>query len=135
MAITAEKKYTEGIGRRKTSCARVRLYESSKKGFVVNGKTLDVYFPTEDMRNIVEQPFKALAKSNTYEISVHVIGGGIHSQSEAVRMGIARAPTLIDPTTRKTLKKEKMLSRDARAKERRKFGLKKARKSPQWSKR
>jgi small subunit ribosomal protein S9 len=134
MPTTAEKRYVEGIGRRKTSTARVRLYLGSKKGFAVNGKTLDAYFPTAEMKNLIEQPFKTAA-GKTFEVSARVLGGGIHSQAEAVRMGIARALAKLEPELRKPLKKEKLLVRDARIKERRKFGLKKARKAPQWSKR
>jgi small subunit ribosomal protein S9 len=102
----------------------------------VNGKTLAAYFPTSDMRHIVEQPMNVSeAQKTACEVTVVVKGGGIHSQAEAVRMGIARALTMIEAELRKPLKKEKLLVRDSRAKERRKFGLKKARKSPQWSKR
>lgn len=134
MSQTTAKKYTEGIGRRKTAYARVRLYEGGKKGITVNGKTLNSYFPTAEMQQIVEQPF-VHTPSIGYEVSVLVKGGGIHSQAEAARLGVARALVLVNGELRKPLKKDKMLTRDARAKERRKFGLKKARKSPQWSKR
>ncbi|MBI4155822.1 MAG: 30S ribosomal protein S9 [Candidatus Zambryskibacteria bacterium] len=128
-----EPRYIEAVGRRKTSVARVRITPSSKTTFAINNKELGKYFPTKEMQIIVEQPFFAV--SDKFKVSAHIFGGGIHSQSEALRHGIARALTLYQGDLRKTLKKAGYLKRDPRAKERRKFGLKKARKAPQWSKR
>ncbi len=127
-------KYFEGIGRRKTAHARVRVYEGGKTGFKVNDKDIELYFPTSELQTIVNQPVTEL-KVKQPAITVHVAGGGIHSQAEAVRMGIARALMGMDATLRAPLKTGGFISRDDRAKERRKFGLKKARKAPQWSKR
>ena len=136
MPTTAEK-YIEGIGRRKTSVARVRLFSlgktAGKNTFSVNGKELETYFPNNEMRNIVNQPFSEV--DGKFKVSVKVSGGGIHSQAEALRHGIARSLVEYNVTLRKTLKKSGYLKRDPRAKERRKFGLKKARKAPKWSKR
>ena len=130
-------KYFEGIGRRKTSVARTRLFAVKNKDFemIVNTKSYKDYFPTIELRKIAEE---ALAKANLerdYKVLAHIKGGGINSQAEALRHGIARALLLIDPELRKILKMEGYLKRDPRAKERRKFGLKKARKAPQWAKR
>ena len=125
--------YSEAVGRRKTSVARVRLYPASKTLFAINEKELETYFPTKEMRTIAKQPLDGI--SDKFKVSAHISGGGIHSQSEALRHGIARALTVHNAEFRKNLKKAGFLKRDPRAKERRKFGLKKARKAPQWSKR
>ncbi|MES2953510.1 MAG: 30S ribosomal protein S9 [Patescibacteria group bacterium] len=127
--------YVEGVGKRKTSIARVRISKSTKSAIHVNSKTLDAYFPTEEMRTIVMHPLNEMAPEAKLDISVHVKGGGIHSQAEALAHGIARALVKHDAELKAPVKKAGMLTRDARIKERRKFGLKKARKSPQWSKR
>lgn len=134
MSAAESKKYFEGIGRRKTASARVRVYEGTKTGFTVNDKEFEVYFPTSELQTIVNQPVTEL-KMKSPAITVHVTGGGIHSQAEAVRMGIARALMGMDAELRAPLKAGGFIARDERAKERRKFGLKKARKAPQWSKR
>lgn len=128
-------KYIEAVGRRKTSIARVRITPSSKTSFIVNQKDLHVYFPVAEMQDIVKQPFTEAKISEKFKVSAKIVGGGIHSQAEAMRHGIARALVLHAGELRKTLKKAGHLKRDPRSKERRKFGLKKARKAPQWSKR
>jgi small subunit ribosomal protein S9 len=130
-----EGKYLEAVGRRKTASARVRLYSSAKAGFTVNDRDVKNYFPTEELQRTVNDPFVKTKIPEKYEVSVHVSGGGIHSQAEAVRLGISRALIATDDELRGKLKSLGFLKRDPRAKERRKFGLKKARKSPQWSKR
>ncbi len=129
-----QSKYIETVGRRKTSVARVRLFKSNKMTIEVNGKELSSYFPTTEMKLIAEGPFKEIKKEG-FSITAKINGGGIHSQAEALSHGISRALIKDEPETRKTLKKAGMLKRDPRSKERRKFGLKKARKAPQWSKR
>jgi len=126
-------RYIETVGRRKTSVARVRITPSSKNTFLVNEKELESYFPTKEMQTLVIQPFSEI--SDKFKVTAHIKGGGIHSQSEAMRHGVARALVEHSGELRKTLKKAGYLKRDPRAKERRKFGLKKARKAPQWSKR
>jgi small subunit ribosomal protein S9 len=129
------KRYTEAIGRRKTSTARVRLTPSTKNTFMVNDKEGHDYFPTAELKYVMHGAFAETKTEKHFEVSAHVKGGGIHSQAEAVRHGISRALVEIDAEMRGELKKLGFLKRDPRAKERRKFGLKKARKSPQWSKR
>lgn len=135
MDKTTKKKYIETIGRRKTSTARVRLTPAAKASYVINEKELAVYFPTEELQKVVTDPFTILEGKNLYAVSVKVVGGGIHSQAEAVRHGIARALVKENEEDKTKLKQEGFLKRDPRSKERRKFGLKKARKAPQWSKR
>lgn len=140
MVATKEKteknngRYTEAVGRRKTASARVRITPASKNTFKVNNRDLASYFPTKELRKIVEEATTKL-KGGTFDISIHVKGGGIHSQAEAVRHGIARALVKYDESAKTKMKTAGFLKRDPRAKERRKFGLKKARKAPQWSKR
>lgn len=129
------KKYVEAVGRRKTSTARARLTPSTKGSITVNDQEGSVYFITKDLFRIVEDPFTKTKLTDKYDITVHVEGGGIHSQAEAVRHAISRVLTEIDEEMRTKLKKLGFLKRDPRMKERRKFGLKKARKAPQWSKR
>ncbi len=128
-----EKSYFESVGRRKTSIARVRITPDSKGGFAINDRTLEDYFPTKELQAKVTKPLDIVGKK--YKITVKIAGGGISSQADAIALGIARAIVESDQTERTPLKKEKLLRRDGRAKERRKFGLKKARKAPQWSKR
>lgn len=126
-------RYIEAVGRRKTSVARVRITPSSKTSFSVDEKDLHVYFPIEEMQLLIKEPLKDV--SQKFKITAKIVGGGIHSQAEAFRHGISRALAEFNPELRIPLKKEGMLKRDPRSKERRKFGLKKARKAPQWSKR
>ena len=132
---TTGKKYTEAIGRRKTATARVRISPATKTSILINDKEVQDYFPTTDMQKIVSSPFETTEQKGHFAVSVHVNGGGIHGQSEAVRHGISRALVIENEEDKTALKQAGFLKRDARAKERRKFGLKKARKAPQWSKR
>ena len=129
----AEERYTEAVGRRKTSVARVRITPASKNTFEVNESGLEKYFPVAEHRKIVKSAFEEIVGS--FKVTAKVKGGGVASQAEALRHGIARALIKADPMLRSELKKKGFLRRDPRAKERRKFGLKKARKAPQWSKR
>ncbi len=131
MTVKANK-YIEAVGRRKTSVARVRI-SFDKSGFSINDLSLAEYFPVKELQHVVESPIKKLDLK--IHVSAKVSGGGISSQAEAIRLGISRALVENDSQVRGTLKKEGMLRRDSRSKERRKFGLKKARKAPQWSKR
>jgi len=128
-------KYFEAVGRRKTAVARVRLFPAKEAGFDVNGKTLESYFPVREMQLTANEAIKNSKPAEKFYITAKLSGGGISAQSEALRHGIARALIVYDIQLRGGLKKVGFLSRDARAKERRKFGLKKARKSPQWAKR
>lgn len=130
-----KKTYVESIGRRKTSTARVRMTPSSKQSFEINEKDLATYFPTEALQKIINDAFNTTENKGHYAITVHVNGGGINSQAEAIRHGISRGLVKEEETNKSPLKKAGYLKRDPRMKERRKFGLKKARKAPQWSKR
>jgi small subunit ribosomal protein S9 len=130
----SEERYIEAVGRRKTAIARVRITPASKTTFTINDRDLASYFPTEELRKVVEEAV-GKAKAGSFHISIHAKGGGIHSQAEAARHGIARALVKSDENSKTKLKVAGFLKRDPRAKERRKFGLKKARKAPQWSKR
>lgn len=134
-AITKTGKYFEAVGRRKTAIARVRLFPAKDMAYEVNGKSLEAYFPVKEMQATAVEAIKSGAPAEKFHVTVKLVGGGIAAQSEALRHGIARALLVYDVQLRGRLKKEGLLSRDARAKERRKFGLKKARKSPQWAKR
>jgi small subunit ribosomal protein S9 len=135
MAKTVVKKYLEAVGRRKRAVARVRMTPASKNQVVVNGKTLEQAFAVSDLQKDVLSPLRADGVTENYSVSVKVSGGGIASQAEAIRLGIARILVETDNNLRSTLKKEGYLKRDPRKKERKKFGLRKARKAPQWSKR
>ncbi|KKR42893.1 MAG: 30S ribosomal protein S9 [Parcubacteria group bacterium GW2011_GWF1_40_6] len=139
--VQTKDKYIEAIGRRKTSTARVRIKQSAKTHFIVNDKEAKEFFKTEVERRLILDPImKGIPASGTksdtkWSVEAHVSGGGFHSQAEAVRHGLARALILSDIALRGSMKTLGYLKRDPRAKERRKFGLKKARKAPQWSKR
>ncbi|MDO8552169.1 MAG: 30S ribosomal protein S9 [bacterium] len=131
--MSTKERYVEAVGRRKTASARVRLVPAKTSSMTVNGKTAAEYFPLEAL---VKTAFESLTSTNsTYAVSVHVSGGGHKGQATAVRHAISRALTEITPEFRKDLKHRGFLKRDPRAKERKKFGLKKARRAPQWSKR
>lgn len=129
------KKYIETIGRRKTSVARVRMTEAAKTSLTINDKEYDVYFPTKALQIVGRAPFETSKTPIKFKITAVIKGGGISSQVQALRHGISRGLVAFDAELRKSLKSSGLLKRDARAKERRKFGLKKARKAPQWSKR
>ena len=129
----AKNDYTEAVGRRKTASARVRIAEAKNASMTVNGKTAEEYFPLEQMVKTAFAPMQALGSA--YAVTVKVNGGGHKAQAEAVRHGLSRAITQLVPEQRKDLKVRGFLKRDPRAKERKKFGLKAARRAPQWSKR
>ena len=134
MKISGKDRYFEAVGRRKTSIARVRLF--TKAGdFTVNDKLHVQYFPTLDLQKIAEDALQKMKLFGRFRVSVKVSGGGIHSQSEAVRHGLARCLVQFNPDFRKRLKRAGFLKRDPRMKERKKPGLKKARRAPQWRKR
>lgn len=128
------KPLTQTVGRRKTSVARVRLYEGSGK-MTLNGRGLDDYFPTMAQRLRVLDPLREAEAEGRYDIEAKLEGGGTTGQADALRLGIARALVEIDPELRDGLKKAGLLTRDARAVERKKYGLRKARRAPQYTKR
>lgn len=127
--------YYEGVGRRKAASARVRLYPGGTGNLVINDKQGEEYLPRAGDIEILLEPLRVIGQESTYDISVHVNGGGISGQRDAIKLGIARALLQIDPETRPALKEKKLLTRDARVKERKKPGLKRARKAPTYTKR
>lgn len=140
--IKAEKKPTktpehflEAVGRRKTAVARVRLFTRGEKIFLINEKPCDIYFPTLELQQITKAPLEKMNCLDRFRILAKVKGGGYHSQAEAVRHGIARGLVFFNPDFKKKLKKAGFLTRDPRMRERKKFGLKRARRAPQWAKR
>jgi small subunit ribosomal protein S9 len=131
-------KYFYAVGRRKTSIAQVRLFENDKAvdtDLVINEKKMKDYFPTISLQNNMLAPLKAIGMHGKFTMTVLVRGGGVTGQVEAVRLGISRALVVFNPEFKKTLKDLGFMTRDAREVERKKPGLKKARKSPQWAKR
>ena len=136
-----KRKYFETVGRRKTAVARVRLFTASPSqsviegNLIINGKPYKEFFPTLELQNTIEAPLRRLKSLNRFMVTVKVKGGGISGQAGAVKHGLARALILFDSNFRKKLKKTGYLTRDSRKKERKKYGLKKARRGPQWSKR
>jgi len=129
-----KEKYYEAVGRRKSAIARVRLFTKGSE-IVVNGRPFLDYFSIPELRQIVEAPFRKMKNLGKFRTEAKVIGGGLRGQAEAVRHGISRALIKFNADFRKRLKKAGYLTRDARVKERRKYGLKKARRAPQWAKR
>ncbi|MCA1032797.1 30S ribosomal protein S9 [Bacillus timonensis] len=123
-----------GTGRRKSSVARVRLVPGDGN-IVINGRVINEYIPFEALRVVVKQPLAATETEGNYDVHVNVNGGGYTGQAGAIRHGIARALLQADPEYRGTLKRAGLLTRDARMKERKKYGLKGARRAPQFSKR
>jgi small subunit ribosomal protein S9 len=123
-----------GTGRRKSSVARVRLVPGTGK-ITINGRDIEEYIPFAALRMVVNQPLVATETTGSYDILVNVNGGGYTGQAGAIRHGIARALLQADPEFRPTLKRAGLLTRDARMKERKKYGLKGARRAPQFSKR
>ena len=127
--------YISALGRRKTAIARVRLIKNGTGKIVINGVAMEKFFTTFELKGIVTDALRTVSQDTAMDVSAFVQGGGNHGQAEAVRLGIARALIELNPTYRKTLKKLGFLTRDPRAKERKKPGLKRARRAPQWSKR
>ncbi len=137
MAKTTSKKKLQywGTGRRKKAIARVRLIPAGDGTIVINGKTLDEYFGSDTLKFIVKQPLELLQVGAKYDVLINVKGGGLTGQAGAIRHGISRALLLAEENSRAELKKAGFLTRDSRMKERKKYGLKKARRAPQFSKR
>lgn len=122
------------VGRRKTAAARVRLTPGTGE-ITVNGKDFKVYFPYFEWQNIIMAPLTAVGKEKTFDVSVKIVGGGQKGQAVSIQLGIARALVIWNEDLKKSLKTQGYLTRDARVKERKKPGLKRARRAPQWSKR
>src|SRR5438132_4708619 len=131
MAKTGAEKYVAAVGRRKTAIALVRL-KPGKGHYQVNGQPFAEYFTVESWRQTATRPLRQIGQAGQYDLSVVTRGGGIPAQADAVSLGVARALTSENPELRAALKKAGLLTRHARVKERRKYGLKKARKAPQF---
>ncbi|MBM5789489.1 30S ribosomal protein S9 [Candidatus Parcubacteria bacterium] len=131
----AKTQFIETVGRRKAAVARVRLHHGGSGKVTINDRAFEAYLPVAILQKSVLSPFEQTGTQGIFDVTVHVQGGGIRGQADAVRLGIARALVDFNPEYRTSLKKLGFLSRDARVRERKKFGRKSARRSPQWSKR
>ena len=134
-AVKKEGKYWEGVGRRKTAVARIRIREQEKGSFLINEKSLQAHFQDPEHQRIATEVLEKISSGKPFGVSVLVVGGGIRAQAEAVRHGLARALVSFDQTFRPQLKAFHFLTRDPRMRERKKFGLKRARRARQWRKR
>ncbi len=132
---TSKKPYMYGTGRRKSSVARVHLFQGGSGKITVNGRDMDDYFGLDTLKYIVRQPLNAVGVNEKVDVEVTVSGGGLAGQAGAIRHGIARALLQVDESYRTVLKSAGFLTRDPRMKERKKYGLKAARRAPQFSKR
>src|SRR3989338_3798972 len=131
----ADTRYIPGLGRRKEATAQVRLFPNGSGKITINKKEVAVYFPVYSMQHAIKQPFITSGVEGKFDVEARVTGGGIRGQSDAVRLGIARALVEFNADYRTSLKKLGYLKRDARVRERKKYGKKSARRSPQWAKR
>ena len=131
----SKKKYSYGTGRRKSSVARVRLFENGTGAITINGRDIDEYFGLETLKLVVRQPLVTTDMLGKVDINVTVAGGGVSGQAGAIRHGISRALVVLNPEFRAALKAAGFMTRDPRMKERKKYGLKAARRAPQFSKR
>lgn len=127
--------YIFSVGRRKASVARIRYYKNGQGEVIINGKDFKEYFPYFEFQNTVLEPIILANNQGIGKFTIKVVGGGIRGQAESIRLGISRALLLNDENLRNTLKSKKLLTRDSRVKERKKYGLRKARRAPQWQKR
>ena len=130
-----KKNYYYGTGRRKSSVARVRVYENGTGSIIINGREIDNYFGLDTLKLIVNQPLVSTDLVGKVDVVVTVCGGGVSGQAGAIRHGISRALVVLNPEYRASLKAAGFLTRDPRMKERKKYGLKAARRAPQFSKR
>jgi small subunit ribosomal protein S9 len=130
-----EKKFWQGIGRRKSAIALVKIFKEKEGPFLINEKPIEKYFPLFELQKTAKAPIELLKLENKFKILAQVKGGGLTAQSEAIRLGLARALVSFKEEFRKKLKKAGFLKRDQRVKERKKPGLKRARRAPQWQKR
>ncbi len=131
----SKKQYQYGTGRRKSSVARVRVYENGSGSILINGRDIDDYFGLETLKLLVRQPMAATETLGKVDVICTVTGGGVTGQAGAIRHGVARALLKVNPDFRTPLKAAGLLTRDPRMKERKKYGLKAARRAPQFSKR
>ena len=131
----SKKKYHYGTGRRKSSVARVRVYENGTGSIIINGREIDDYFGLDTLKLIVRQPLVTTGLAEKVDLVVSVAGGGVSGQAGAIRHGVSRALLTLNPEYRASLKAAGFMTRDPRMKERKKYGLKAARRAPQFSKR
>jgi len=127
--------YKFSVGRRKSAVARVRFFKDGQGDIIINGKPIGEYFPYFQFQNIIKEPLKLTGKLTEGRYTIKVSGGGTRGQAESIRLGISRILLQIDKNSRPILKAQKLLTRDPRVVERKKYGLKKARRAPQWQKR
>jgi small subunit ribosomal protein S9 len=132
---STEQEYYYGTGKRKTSIAKIRLYLDEGGTILVNGKPMDEYFNWKPWQGIITEPFRVTETVNRFQVAVRVQGGGVNSQAEAIRHGIARALVVYDENLKAGLRRAGLITRDARIKESKKYGLKRARRAPQYTKR
>ncbi len=130
-----EQEYYYGTGKRKTSIAKVRLYLDDGGPILINGKPLEEYFNWKPWQVIINEAFRITETDNRFRVTAQVQGGGVHSQAQAIRHGIARALVVYDEALKPTLRRQGLITRDARIKESKKYGLKRARRAPQYTKR
>ena len=135
MVESTEQRYYYGTGKRKTSIAKVRLYLDDGGPIIINNKPMDEYFNWAPWQSIVVEPLRVSNALNRFRVVVRVIGGGVHSQAQAIRHGIARALLAYDSELKPGLRRQGFITRDARIKESKKYGLKRARRAPQYTKR
>jgi len=133
----AEKKqeYLYAVGKRKTAIAQIRVYKKGKGKIEINKKDFSIIYPAKTLQEVILKPLKLVGQEGKLDVTVRILGGGMKGQVEAIRHGISKALINLNPNFRKPLKKAGYLTRDARKKERKKPGLKRARRAPQWSKR
>ena len=135
MVQEAQQHYFYGTGKRKTAIARVRLYADDPGPVIVNGKPMEEYFNWEPWQVTIVQPFKVTETTNRFRVVAKVTGGGVNAQAEAIRHGIARALLVHDESLKVILRRAGLITRDSRIKESKKYGLKRARRAPQYTKR
>ena len=133
--VETQQEYFYGTGKRKTSIARVRLYLDEGAPVLVNNKPMEEYFGWKPWQQIIAEPFQATETVGRFRVVVRVLGGGVRSQAEAIRHGIARALVVYDQSLKPALRQRGLITRDARIKESKKYGLKRARRAPQYTKR
>ncbi len=133
--VSTQQEYYYGTGKRKTSIAKVRLYLDEGGPTLVNGKPVDEYFNWQPWQQIINEAFQISGTVNRFRVVVRVLGGGVHSQAQAIRHGIARALVVYDQSLKPGLRRRGLITRDARIKESKKYGLKRARRAPQYTKR
>jgi small subunit ribosomal protein S9 len=130
-----QQQYFYGTGKRKTAIAKVRLYPDDNGPVLVNGKPMEEYFNWEPWQVAINEPFQATNTSRRFRVVARVLGGGVRAQAEAIRHGIARALVVYDESLRRPLRSHGLMTRDSRIKESKKYGLKRARRAPQYTKR